>query len=379
MEKLHILSSSAIYDICSSPLNHVPPQTKFNPESPHHPGIYKASTPYGKCSLLKILMNNHCKNDCRYCINRSGRPCLRTRFEPHEISKIFMKFWEEGIADGLFLSSGIEGEVEESMERILDTVTILRHEKNFKGYVHIKILPGADREQIKRAVTLANRVSINIEAPTHSHLSELSSQKDFRIDILRRMRWIKEEQERAKNMRNGNITQTTQFVVGASSESDRDILKMVEWLYREFNLSRSYFSAFTPIPKTPLESHPPTPVLRQTRLYQAEFLLRKYGFKVDELVFEENENLTLRYDPKTSIALTNSEYFPVDVNEAEYDELIRVPGIGPLTARRIMKFREKKKILYIHQLQKLGVRVKSSLPFLKLNGWRQSNLKLYLT
>jgi len=290
-----------------------------------------------------------------------------------------MKFWEEGIADGLFLSSGIEGEVEESMERILDTVTILRHEKNFKGYVHIKILPGADREQIKRAVTLANRVSINIEAPTHSHLSELSSQKDFRIDILRRMRWIKEEQERAKNMRNGNITQTTQFVVGASSESDRDILKMVEWLYREFNLSRSYFSAFTPIPKTPLESHPPTPVLRQTRLYQAEFLLRKYGFKVDELVFEENENLTLRYDPKTSIALTNSEYFPVDVNEAEYDELIRVPGIGPLTARRIMKFREKKKILYIHQLQKLGVRVKSSLPFLKLNGWRQSNLKLYLT
>ncbi len=358
LEKLQVLGAGASYDKCGCEcgVQEAKKRKRILPKE----GIYPAMMPDGRRSLLlKVLQSNKCENDCRYCGNRCGREVKRVEFAPRELANLFFKYFEEGYVEGLFLSSGISSG--ESMDKILETVSLVR-KGGFRGYIHTKILPGASRDQVKYAAQLSTRLSINVEAPSKSRLGELSSQKDFGSDILRRMRWIQEEERKGK-VRGG---QTTQFIVGAANESDQEILKMVNWLYKEMRVNRSYFSAFRPIERTPLERHPRTPSLREHRLYQADFLLRKYGFKFRDLIFEDDDNLSQREDPKFRYAMENKDIFPIDLRGANFKELILVPGIGPRTAKRIMEERKSREIKKLIP--------KKSFPFLEIDGKRQLKL-----
>lgn len=256
------------------------------------------------------------------------------------------------------------------MERILETVGIIRG-RGFRGYVHTKILPGASREHVRRAAQLSTRLSINLEAPSGGRLGELSSQKDFQVDLLRRMMWVSQE------VRRGRVSagHTTQFVVGAAGESDLEILSACERLYGGMGLARAYFSAFNPISDTPLEDTPGTPKLREYRLYQTDFLFRQYGFRVGDLVLDDGF-LLLHTDPKTAYAREHPDLYPMDVNNADYGELLRIPGVGPKTANTIVNARESKKISSLRELKNIGVQRKT-MPYVAVDGVRQMKLGEY--
>ncbi len=325
-------------------------------------GIYPASSFDGRRTLLlKVLQSNECVNDCSYCVNRCGRGLRRASFEPGELAGLFRKYLGEGFVEGLFLSSGV-CDPGDCMDKILETVSLVRR-GGFGGYIHTKILPGASRDQVRCAAELSTRLSVNVEAPSSGRLSELSSQKDYRYDILRRMRWIRGE------VRRGRVPggQTTQFIVGAGGESDYEILEMAGWLYGEMDLRRTYFSAFSPVSDTPLSGHPKTPGIREYRLYQADFLLREYGFRFRDLVFDEDGCMPYNLDPKLAYALENRGFFPVDVGEADVGELMLVPGIGPKTAQRIVAARDS-------NLKLQSLIPKKALPFLAVAGTRQMSI-----
>jgi predicted DNA-binding helix-hairpin-helix protein len=254
------------------------------------------------------------------------------------------------------------------MESMIKTVEILRHRYDFKGYIHLKILPGASFDYVAEGCKLASRVSVNIEAPTAQHLARLSSKKDLYQGILEPMRWVK--QLTAKNERLVPSGQTTQFVVGAAGEADRDILHTTEALYQEMGLRRIYFSAFRPVRGSRLEGLRPTFPMREHRLYQADWLLRVYGFSPQEveLALGEKGNLPLTKDPKLAIAQKQPWLFPIDINRASYEELLRVPGIGPVSAGRIIQVRSEHSIFSLEQLKKMGVLTKRALPFIWFQG-----------
>lgn len=260
------------------------------------------------------------------------------------------------------------------MDEMIKTVEILRFKYRFPGYIHLKILPGASLSYVERAIELADRVSINLEAPNQERLSRISANKDF-DDLLLRMKWINAITSRGKPLSSGH---TTQFVVGAADETDRELLGTTWNLYQKLGLTRAYFSAFRPVEGTPLEGHSPTSPIREHRLYQADFLLRRYGFKFEELAFDVQGNLPLNLDPKVVWALNHPEKFPVEVNKASYQELLKVPGIGPSSASRIVRDRLKSKFHTLEELRSTGAVVRRAAPFILINGRSQEPLQLEL-
>jgi putative DNA modification/repair radical SAM protein len=315
--------------------------------------------------ILKTLFTNICEYDCTYCEHRARRDVPRTSFRSEELASLFMKMVQRQNVEGIFLSSGITRRADTVMDRIIDTAEILRKRYRYRGYIHLKILPGADRAHVEAAMRWASRVSINLEAPNPERLRPLSVMKRF-DENLERISWIHEiQKERSGEKFPGQITQ---FVVGPAGESDREILSASDHLYRNMNLRRAYYSAFHPIPDTPLEDRAAVPLLREHRLYQADWLLRFYGFTLEEVPFDPEGNLPLAADPKTAWALRHPEAFPVDILHADYETLLRVPGIGPVSAGRIVESRSNTLLRDLKDLRGIGVVAKRASPFILLGG-----------
>jgi predicted DNA-binding helix-hairpin-helix protein len=339
------------------------------------PGVYRAAMPNGKyISLMRVMFTDFCKMDCHYCPNSHWVPRKRYAFKVDELANAFMDLYRKQTVSGLFLSSGIAGSGSLTTERLIKVVDTIRNKHGFKGYIHMKVMPGTEEHLVEEAYRLGTRLSINIETPTVEMMQKLSKMKDMQKDILDPMSWIH------KYMRDGTkgaVGQATQMVVGAADESDWDIFQRIEQLYREWNFKRVYYSPFMPVRYTPLEEHPATPAIREHRLYQMDWLKRVYQFSNDEMkpAFDENGFLSSEEDPKTVIALENLDRFPVDVNAATREQLLRVPGVGPTSAERIVSNRAHHSIDTWRDLQAMGVVRKRAWPFLMMKGYRPPRAK----
>ncbi len=364
VDKLQMLVGGAQYDVCSTTAD----VSRRGPGHTRTGAIYHAVVPGGTVPLFKVLLTNVCVNDCAYCANRSARDIPRSTFQPDELAKTFMDLYRKRRVKGLFLSSGVAHNASRTQEDMVKVVEILRHRHQFDGYVHLKILPGAPMDCVEAGCRLATRVSVNMEAPTAQHMVRLSRRKNLREDIVDRMRWARDLMLTEEGVVPSG--QTTQFVVGAAGESDRDILRTSAALCNEMELRRVYFSAFRPVSGSPLEGVGAAPPVREHRLYQAEWLIRVYGFPMQEveLAFGERGNLPWTKDPKLAIAQREPWLFPVDVNTATYDELLRVPGIGPVSAARILEGRRDHSVFSLQQLKKMGVPTKRALPYIWFQG-----------
>lgn len=362
--KLALLGEQASFDLscaCS--------QDSPRRRGPQERWIYPAVLPGGgRVHTLKVLLDNSCHNDCAYCAQRAGRDTPRERFRPEELARLFDRLHRAGRVEALFLSSGLGGDAVRTMDRMIAAVDLVRHRYQFRGFVHLKILPGAELAQIERAARLAQRLSINLEAPGARRLAVLSDAKNFGEGILKRMWWISRIVGERRHLARGH---TTQFVVGASGESDQEIVAAASRLYRDYRLGRVYYSKFSPVRHTPLENLPPVPFVREHRLYQADFLLRKYAFSVEEIPFEPDGGLSLERDPKTAWANLHPERFPVEINRAEREELLRVPGLGPESVRRILQARSQGGVRSAEQLFRLSPRARrAAADYLLFDGRR---------
>jgi predicted DNA-binding helix-hairpin-helix protein len=362
--KLATLAAAARYDVCGCGGS---VRSKYNIDPTRF--IHKAALPDGGCaSIFKVLQTNVCTTDCAYCINQKGQDIPRTSFQPEELARLFMDLYQKRMVQGIFLSSGIAGDASATMTRMIETIQILRRQYKFPGYVHLKLLPGAGTDCIEAACKLATRVSVNIEAPTAQHLGRLSAGKDIYHGILEPMRRVKELQLARPGLVPSG--QTSQFVVGAAGELDRDILNTAEALYRDMQLRRIYFAAYRPVGDPRLEGVEAASPWREHRLYQAEWLLRIYKFAPGEVSLALNGDgyLPLKQNPKQVIARKQPWLFPVDINRAGYEELLRVPGIGPVSARRITQLRQIHDVSSVEQLRKLNVRYREAMPYIWFKG-----------
>ncbi|MFX1344724.1 MAG: helix-hairpin-helix domain-containing protein [Promethearchaeota archaeon] len=424
LEKIRVLGENSKYDICastaSSRTDKYPSLFGDNKSwigNTASAGICHSYTPDGRCmSLFKTLYTNKCIYNCKYCFSHSCK--RKMSFTPEEYARIFMKLYSMNVVEGVFISSAVCGSADKTTEEMLEAIRLLRYKYNFGGYVHFKCLPGVSQYLLKEAITLSDRISINTEASSKDHLAEIAEQKDFNNDIITRQRWLKQmriehNDEALKEMKdieqdcklryqekmikdrreNGykkfrwdgapilNSGQTTQFVVGAAeNESDYDLLKRIDWGYKEIDLRRAYFSSFIPIEGTPLAGKQAASLAREHRLYQSDWLLRIYHYKLKDLneIFDEDGNLP-KGDPKIHLA---REYFKdhnlVDPNQASYQELLHVPGIGPISAKRIINLQDKKFIFKSRQeLKSVGVVLKRAEPFLLIDGHNQTTLNKY--
>lgn len=377
-EKLQILSDAAKYDVACTSSGVTRKGDGTGMGNCREAGICHTFTADGRCvSLLKILFTNECIFDCKYCINRSSNDVVRTSFTPEEVCTLTMEFYRRNYIEGLFLSSGVLKSPNYTMELIYATIYRLRKVCHFQGYIHVKAIPGADEEIIRRAGFLADRMSVNLELPTAEGLRLLAPHKT-RKNILAPMRLVqnkmKENKQEIMVYRNAPhfvpAGQSTQMIIGATPESDYQILNVAESLYKKFDLKRVFYSAFVAVNEDkalPARTDEGPPLLREHRLYQADWLLRFYGFEAKELLDEANPNFNLFLDPKCNWALKHLEQFPVEVNRAEYDLLLRVPGIGVKSALRIVKAR-RMGILQFEDLKRMGVVLKRALYFLTCNG-----------
>ncbi len=336
--------------------------------------VHPAQLPNGKqIKLLKTLLSSVCERDCYYCPFRAGRDFRRATFRPQEFAELFMKLYQSNMAEGIFLSSGIAAGGANTQNKILDTAEILRNKLGYRGYLHLKIMPGAEKGQVERLMQLADRVSINLEAPNRERLPRLAPNKSFFDELFRPLRWVEEIRQSQPGYKGWNghwPSTTTQFVAGGSDESDLELLTTTNWLMKNVRLKRAYFSAFHPIADTPMENKPAVDPMREHRLYQASFLLRDYGFDLEEMPFTRDENLPLSTDPKLAWAQQNLQGTPVEINKAERRDLLRVPGIGPKGADAILKARRLSKLRDLAALRKLGIVVVRAAPFLLLDGRR---------
>ena len=340
------------------------------------PGICHSFTQDGRCvSLFKTLYTNHCSHQCNYCTNATNcsHKAKTFSYTPEELASITLSLYRSNYIEGLFLSSGAGRNEDDIMEKMVETARWLRQKHGFRGYIHLKILPGASHDHIQEAMELADRVSINLEASTATHMNEMCATKDYENDILQRQRYIR-DMSTAANLPAG---QTTQLVVGAGGESDEEIFQRIIYEYKEIGLRRAYYSAFCPQEGTRFEHKEAQPQWREHRLYQIDWLYRVYHFQPLEIrqAFDENGFLH-NNDPKMAIAREFMDS-PVDPNVATSRELLRVPGIGPRSAQRIVALRQRQKILAKSDLVAAGVRVKRAAPFLKINGWRDSTLEMW--
>ncbi len=342
------------------------------PCSPAELPISNARLPNGQSMpLLKTLLTSACERNCYYCAFRAGRDFRRTTFTPDEMGQTYMKIYRSGIAKGIFLSSGVAGGGIRTQDRLIDTAEVLRKKYSYTGYLHLKIMPGAERDQVERAMQLADRVSINLEAPTTERLSRLAPQKVFLEELLTPLRWMDEIRRTMPGHLGWNghwPSSVTQFVAGGSGETDLELLRTSEYLHHKLHLARVYFSGFSPVSGTPLEGQPAVNPWRTHRLYQADFLLRDYGFSFEDLPLSENGSLPLDTDPKLAWARANLGHKPVEINIADLHELLRIPGIGPHSARVILAARRRNRIRQIDDLKALGIRTQRAEPFILLDG-----------
>jgi len=369
-DKLDVLGTAAQFDVCGA----CGKQTSARANVFPYQFIHKADMSGGRqVNLFKVLLTNACTNDCAYCINQVGRDVRRSAFQPEELAGLFMNMVGKRLVQGLFLSSGIGTNPTQTMERMIDTAAILRLRYQFRGYIHLKLLPGAVPSCVEEACRLASRVSVNMEAPTPEHLSKLSVRKDLYKGILEPMRLV----SRLVSAHQGRLPagQSTQFVVGAAGESDRHILETTHGLYKEVGLARAYFSAFRPVHDSRLEHVRPAPPMREHRLYQSDWLLRVYRFPLQEveLALKKDGDLPLSKDPKQLIAEKQPWLFPVDVNTADYYELLRVPGIGPISAKRILQVRRQHSISSVKELRQLGAATTRAASFVWLKDMERSS------
>lgn len=377
MEKLGILSDAAKYDVsCSSSgVERRGDGTGIGNAS--KAGICHSFSSDGRCiSLLKVLFSNECSYDCKYCINRRSNDVPRASFTPDEICELTIQFYRRNYIEGLFLSSGIIKSPTYTMELIYEAVYKLRTKYRFQGYIHVKTIPGADPELIARMGLLADRMSVNLELPTAEGLSRLAPNK-HRKNILLPMRQIQQGISQNKNeltlYRNAPsfvpAGQSTQMIVGATPESDYQLITVAENLYQKFDLKRVYYSAFVSVNEDKelpaLPGGPP--LLREHRLYQADWLLRFYGFQASELLSEDKPNFNILLDPKADWALRHLEQFPVEINRADYRTILRVPGIGVKSAQRIVRARRNGNLTF-EDLKKIGVTLKRALYFITCSG-----------
>lgn len=383
-EKLRILADSAKYDAaCTS--------SGVDRAGGHSDGIGNAAAcgichsfaSDGRCiSLLKILMTNYCLFDCKYCINRRSNDVPRARFTPEEIAELTINFYRRNYIEGLFLSSGIIQSPDYTCEQLIEVLSLLRSKYKFRGYIHVKAIPGADSELINRLGILADRISVNIELPSQKSLNTLApdkSKKSILLPMNQISTRIKENSTEIVRYRHAPkfapAGQSTQMIIGATPDSDYQILRLTEAMYQKYSLKRVFFSAYVPVGDQKLlpskETKPP--LLREHRLYQADWLLRFYGFTASEILDEKHTDFNPLLDPKCNWAVHHPECFPVEINKAPYEMLLRVPGIGVKSAQRIITARRQAKLDYC-DLKKLGVVLKRANYFIICKGKRAEGL-----
>ena len=374
--KLTILSDSAKYDAsCASSGS-----TRINDSNgvgnATYCGICHSYAADGRCiSLLKILLTNICIYDCTYCVNRRSNDRPRAIFTPQEIADLTINFYRRNYIEGLFLSSGVVRSPDYTMELIIRTLELLRHQHRFNGYIHVKIIPGTSRKLLDRTGRLADRLSVNIELPSEKSLALLAPEKskDAIVQPMKNVRnTILENRSDRKKFRStpafAPAGQSTQMIVSATPETDYNIMQLSEQLYQKMHLKRVYYSAYVPVncdAKLPDIAKPA--LLREHRLYQADWLIRFYGFHADEILCERHPHLSADYDPKVNWALNHPNFFPIEVNAADYEALLRVPGIGLISAQKIITQRKVQRVGY-DDLKKIGVVLKRARYFITVNG-----------
>jgi predicted DNA-binding helix-hairpin-helix protein len=374
-QKLEILSADAQYDLaCACGCKN----DERRRRGPQGKWIYPVTLPNGGTSVLfKTLISNVCSNDCKYCPLRADQDLRRCTLNEEETVSTFLDYYKRGEVFGLFLSSGVLGTPDATMERLNRIAKILRYRRSFRGYIHLKVIPGASANAIEEAVKLSTAVSLNIETPGAKHLAKLSDKKRFIEDIVEPIKLISRLTGRGNKYE--RVKQTTQFIVGAADETDSEIVKYMWGLYDRLNLRRIYFSAYQKLDTTDpanlfssiehressIENRVTSDVfVREHRLYQVDFLLRRYGFSESDIVFDEAGNLPLDTDPKESWAKRNPQYFPVDINKASRNELLRVPGLGQISVDRILEHRKTAKIKTINDIGKTTSRLNKATNYL---------------
>lgn len=360
IEKLKVLSESSQYDLACACGTSDQERRKRGLDGKW---LYPVSLPQGGYSiLLKTLLSNACSNDCKYCPLRSDTNVQRCTLQPEEAARIFMDYLRKKKVFGLFLSSGLIGDADNTMDKINAVARLLRYKHNFKGYIHLKIIPGASDAAIEEAISLSTAVSLNIETPGQKRFSLLSEKKDYERDIMGPIRLM--SKLTGRGMKHSKVKCTTQFIVGASDETDGEIVQSMSSLYNQLKFKRVYFSAYQKglgNPGIPGErqflTSPDERFMREHRLYQVDFLMRKYGFKTDDILLDGSGNLSLTKDPKELWADSHPEFFPVRINTSEKDKLLRVPGLGPDTVKRILEGRKEGRISCADELGVKGKRL----------------------
>lgn len=385
LDKLTILTDAAKYDAsCTSSgvIRGSRPGMIGNTSS-SIAGCCHSFSADGRCiSLLKVLMTNYCVYDCKYCINRRSNDTRRTAFTPRELAELTVQFYRRNYIEGLFLSSGVLRDPDYTTLRMIETLRLLRREFAFNGYIHAKAIPGTSPELVQQLGYLADRLSVNIELPSQKGLAALAPDKS-KAAILAPMRLIEAQgrQNKEEHVKYRHAPafapagQSTQLIVGATEDSDRHILHLSESLYDRYRLKRVFYSAYVPVVENPLlpALHTKPPLLREHRLYQADWLLRFYGFRADELLDDQHPNFDPMLDPKCYWAITHPEQFPVEIMTADLGRLLRVPGIGPTGARRILSAR-RTGLLHFDDLKKMGIVLKRAQFFILCGGRMREGL-----
>ncbi|MGB2865144.1 MAG: radical SAM protein [Sedimentisphaerales bacterium] len=366
-EKLEILSADAQYDLaCACGTS----KEEHRRRTAEGKWIYPVTLPSGGRSILfKTLTSNVCTNDCKYCPLREQMDVRRVSLAPEETAKVFLDYYNQRKVFGLFLSSGVFGSPDATMDRLNGVARLLRRRHRFRGYIHLKIIPGASDAAVEEAVSLASAVSLNIETPGEKNLAKLSQKKKYIRDIIEPIKLI--SRLTGRGSRYERVKQTTQFIVGAAGEQDTQIVKYMSGLYERLKMHRVYFSAYqrglgdSSIAGEQIEPESKADILmREHRLYQVDFLLRKYAFTEPDIIFENDGNLSLAMDPKHAWALRHPEYFPLNINKASKFSLLRVPGIGPITVKQILQQRKQNRIRSIEDVGKAGVRLEKAKKYL---------------
>jgi predicted DNA-binding helix-hairpin-helix protein len=342
-----------------------------------HFNISRAILPNGQnISMLKTLLTSACERNCSYCPFRSGRDFRRATFKPEEFARTFMALHRSGVTEGIFLSSGVTNGGAFSQDQLIKPAEIPRFKLGYRGYLHLKVMPGAEHAQVDRSMQLANRISINLEAPNPLRLNKLAPGKLFDEELLQPLRWADEIRQNSPNFLGWNRrwpSLVTQFVVGAVGDTDLELLSTTEYLHRNLHLGRAYYSAFTPVSDTPLSHVPAESPLREHRLYQSSYLLRDYGFNLEELPFNLGGDLPLNIDPKLAWANTHLQHSPVDINLANRQDLLKIPGIGPKSAEAILNARgagERFHVRDLEHLRRIGVNPSRAAPYILIGGRR---------
>ncbi|MHB0946049.1 MAG: radical SAM protein [Sedimentisphaerales bacterium] len=365
-EKLQLLSKDSQYDLacaCGSD------KSEHRTQGSKGKWIYPVTLPDGGVSnLFKILISNHCASDCKYCPLNSNSDIRRCQLDNNELINAFLDYYRRGDVFGIFLSSGIIGNADRTMEKLTACAEILRNKHNFKGYIHLKILPGSSPAAIEKAISLSNAVSLNIETPGKEFLDKLSLKKDFLKDIVEPMKLISKLAGESRK----RVKQTTQFIVGAAGESDRQIVNYTQALYEKLGLQRVYFSAYQP----PIRNNPQS-FIREHRLYQVDFLFRKYGFNSSDIFYDQDGRLSIDADPKELWAKNHPEAFPVNINTATRYSLLRVPGLGHITVAKILQMRKSAKITSIDDIGKVDARLQKAGEYLEFAGVPKNKMYLF--